>query len=102
MLQDAAPRSSLCSGKVLMFLAVVVGFAALLSLSPNRYEDGPAALVAMMPGRTAGTAARVYPSTLGRTSHIAMSGKKGKVKGSTSVEDDTIRNNLQGTSRFMN
>merc|ERR1719413_261849 len=33
---------------------------------------------------------------------IVMSGKKTGPKGVSSVKDDTIRNNLQGTSRFMN
>ena len=33
---------------------------------------------------------------------ISSSGKKSTPKGANSVEDDTVRNNLNGVSRFMN
>ena len=33
---------------------------------------------------------------------ISSSGKKSAPKGANSVEDDTVRNNLNGVSRFMN
>merc|ERR1712118_39130 len=37
-----------------------------------------------------------------RNKIVVSSGKKGAPKGSYSVDDDTVRNNLMGVSRYMN
>merc|ERR1711976_798233 len=45
--------------------------------------------------------APIFPSGAG-TSVVASSGKKAAPKGASSVDDDTVRNNLMGVSRYMN